>query len=465
MTLQGIKDRKAYRQLDFFEPYAKQRQFIKLTSTKREAALIAGNQVGKTHVGGFMAACHLTGLYPDWWDGRRWDRPVRAWMASPTGMMTRDGGQKKLCGEPGVKEMFGTGFIPKERFIGQPSRTRGVTDAWDTLQVRHNSGGISVLKFKSYEQGREKFQSETLDFVWCDEEPDAKIYGEILTRIAATDGMVYCTFTPLLGRSEVVLRYVERPSKDRGMVNMTDEEAGHITAEMRAKNRAGWASYEVEARSRGVPLLGSGRVYEIGEEAITEPRLEYVPEEWAKLWCIDFGLGRRFAADLLLWDRDNDVIHVHAALDFEQNGSIYHAAAMRLVGAEVPVAWPHDGNAKDKGSGEPLAEIYKAHGLRMLPEHATHSTGGYAVEAGIRELDERMKSGRFKVARHLQNWFEQFRFYHRKDGVIVKERDHHMDATRTGIMMKRSAKPVGLGMTTTKRQTSFTCSGLDFDLF
>ena len=53
-----------------------------------------------------------------------------------------------------------------------------------------------LLGFKSYDQGREKFQTETLDLVWLDEEPDEYIYTESLTRTNATNGIVYMTFTP-----------------------------------------------------------------------------------------------------------------------------------------------------------------------------------------------------------------------------------------------------------------------------
>jgi hypothetical protein len=156
----------------------------------RERLLIAGNQNGKTHIGAYEAACHLTGLYPDNWKGRRFDRPTRGWIAGETSLVVRDVQQKKLCGEPGVIDLFGTGMIPKDLFVDKPSLARGITDAYDTIQVRHVSGGVSVARFKSYEQGRTKFQGETLDWLWFDEEPPEDIYSEGLTRTAATKGMV-----------------------------------------------------------------------------------------------------------------------------------------------------------------------------------------------------------------------------------------------------------------------------------
>jgi hypothetical protein len=118
---------------------------------------------------------------------------------------------------------------------------------------------------------------------------------------------------------------------------------------------------------------------------------------------------------------------------------------MKQVGILVPVAWPHDGTQRERGSGESLSKLYKAQGLRMCDQHATFVDGGYSTEAGILEMDERFQTGRLRVARHLAEWFEEYRDYHRKDGLIVKERDDIMSATRIGVMARRFGRPVLLG--------------------
>lgn len=444
-VLEAMDTQTAFNRLQLFKPYPKQAKFIELGATKRERLFMAANQIGKTETGAYETACHLTGLYPDDWKGRKWDRPVKAWAAGESGLVTRDASQKKLCGEPGVAELFGTGMIPRHLFVDDPTRSRGVSEAFDTIQVRHVSGGISVLRFKSYEQGRTKFQAETLDFVWCDEEPPSDVYSEILTRITATQGMVFVTFTPLKGPTEVVLKYTDEPSPDRVVVTMTIDEAEHISPEYRKKIIAGYRPHEREARAKGIPMMGEGRVFLCTEEHITEPPIEYVPEHWAKLWAIDFGMGHPFAAVLLLWDRDLDVLHVHKTIKMADAIIMQHAARMKQVAAAVPVAWPHDGHQRDRQSGEPMSRLYKAEGLQMYHEHATWPTGGYSMEAGLTEMDERMKNGKLKVSRELAEWLEEYRFYHRKDGVVVPLKDDLMSATRVGVMMKRIAKPVPLG--------------------
>jgi len=429
-----------------------------------ENYVTAGMVHHNTWGGAVETAYHLTGLYPPWWAGRRFHKPVSAWCAGVTGTLVRDGPQKLLCGKAGVTDEWGTGLIPKSLLLDK-STARGVTDAIDTLQIKHVSGGISTLVFKSYEAGREKFQSATLDFIWLDEEPPIEIYTECLARFAATAGMLYMTFTPLKGRSNVVLRFMEEPSADRDFVIMTILDAEHIKPEDRQKIIDSYPVHEREARVNGVPMMGSGRIFTVSEEMIREPLIERIPSHWTKLWSIDFGIGHPFAAVLMLWDKDNDVLHVHHCFKMADGLPINHAAAMKPLGANVPVAWPHDGTQREKGTGESLSSLYKKQGLRTLGEHATWPDGGISTEAGILEMQERMSTGRLKVASHLSEWFEEFRFYHRKDGLIVRVRDDIMSATRIGVMAKRYGQPVALGSELRKRRQDVLATGLDFPLF
>jgi phage terminase large subunit-like protein len=196
-----------------YRPYPRQRQFHAAGKTCRERLFMAGNQLGKTWAGGFEWAMHLTGRYPDWWTGRVFDRPVRLWAAGVTGESTRDNPQRVLVGPPQRKERWGTGAIPKA-CLKDWTAGRGAPGGLDSVVVRWGGGsdvqaGESVLAFKSYEKGREKWQGETLEGVWFDEEPPLAIYSEGLTRTNATGGIVMVTFTPLQGMSEVVKLYLE----------------------------------------------------------------------------------------------------------------------------------------------------------------------------------------------------------------------------------------------------------------
>lgn len=195
--------RKRRNKLADYRPYAKQLEFHAAGAIHDERLLMAGNQLGKTYCGAAETAMHLTGRYPHNWPGWRFTAPVRMWAASKTNEVTRDTVQKYLIGEPKEEAEWGTGMIPAECLI-KTVRKQGVPDALDGAIVKHASGGTSILGFKSYDQGRQKFQGETLNFCWLDEEPPMDVYMEVITRLNATKGRAMITFTPLLGMSEVV---------------------------------------------------------------------------------------------------------------------------------------------------------------------------------------------------------------------------------------------------------------------
>jgi phage terminase large subunit-like protein len=174
---------------------------------------MAANRVGKTEgVGGYETTLHLTGEYPPWWKGRRFDRPIGAWAAGKTGETTRDIVQAKLFGpvegSGPTKRFAGTGLIPGDS-IGDCSWRGGFPDLADSVAIRHKSGGMSRLGLKSYQQGRGAFEGTEQDLVWLDGEPPLDVYVECLVRTMTTGGLVLVTFTPLEGMSDVVTSFLE----------------------------------------------------------------------------------------------------------------------------------------------------------------------------------------------------------------------------------------------------------------
>jgi phage terminase large subunit-like protein len=181
--------------------YAKYIALFAAGAKYRERCMMAGNRTGKTEgTGGYEVTVHLTGLYPDWWEGKRFIQPVRALVAGDTATTVRDIVQRKLCGPP---QKPGTGLIPFASF-GTTTAKAGVPGADDIVKVRHEpTGQLSELQFRSYDQGRISFQGTKREVVWCDEEPPKDVYDECLLRTMTTGGIVICTFTPLNGLSEV----------------------------------------------------------------------------------------------------------------------------------------------------------------------------------------------------------------------------------------------------------------------
>lgn len=164
--------------------YVKHMQFFGAGTEHMERCMMAANRVGKTWgVGGYETALHLTGLYPDWWPGRRFNDPVGAWAAGDTRTTTRDIVQVALLGvggDAGTGEL-GTGLIPGDLIAGKPTPMQGVPGGVDTVAVRHKSGGVSILGFKSFDQGRRTFQGTKKQVAWLDEEPPIDVYEELIS--------------------------------------------------------------------------------------------------------------------------------------------------------------------------------------------------------------------------------------------------------------------------------------------
>lgn len=434
-----VKDIRAKRnRLTAYKPYSRQKVFHEGSTEYRERLFMAGNQLGKTWAGAYEVAMHLTGRYPAWWTGRRFPYATRWMVGSESAELTRKGVQRLMIGPPELREEWGTGAIPYD-CLKDTSMKAGVPDAISSAVVRHECGEDSVIQFLSYDQGRTKWQADTVDGVWFDEEPPLAIYTEGLTRTNATAGMVFVTFTPLLGMSEVVKRYLLEKPAGTTVTNMTIEDAEHYTPAQREAIIAAYPAHEREARAKGVPILGSGRVFPVAEDAIKVKAFP-VPTHWPRIVGLDFGIDHPTAAVWMAWDRDNDTIFVTDCYRVKDAGIANHSMAIRARGDWVPVAWPHDGLQRDKGSGEQLAKQYRDQGLSLLKDRATFEDGSNGLEAGVAEMLTRMQTMRLRVFSHLEDWFEEFRLYHRKDGMIVKLTDDLMSATRYGMMMRRFAK-------------------------
>jgi hypothetical protein len=214
------------------------------------------------------------------------------------------------------------------------------------------------------------------------------------------------------------------------------------TREQADKIIAGYPAHERDARAKGIPILGSGRIFPLAQETVECAPLAVVPGHWVQIGGLDFGWDHPTAGVKLVWDRDADIVYVTATYRASEDIPLVHAGAMKPWGKGLPFAWPHDGLQHDKGSGEELASQYRNHGLNMLPERATFDDGGNGVEAGLMDMLNRMRTGRLKVYAYLVDWFDEFLLYHRKNGKVVKEYDDLLSATRYALMMLRFAAPV-----------------------
>jgi phage terminase large subunit-like protein len=466
-----IQRRRARRKLYSYYPdegplrrelYPKHLEFFRAGADYRERCALAANRIGKTEgMGGYEMAVHLTGRYPDWWEGRCFDRPIRAWAAGKLKETTRDIIQTKLFGPvvfiDGKRAFAGTGLIPGDD-IGAVTWRQGVPNLADTIMVRYWKDGAPIgwsrLGLKSYEQGRGSFEGVEQDVVWLDEEPPTDIYGECLIRTATTGGMVMMTYTPLDGITEVVQEFMAGigigpvpGSTSRYTVNAGWNDVPHLDEQTKAELLASTKSYLRDARSKGLPALGEGVVFPVPDEAITIAPFA-IPAHWPRICGLDLGWDHPTAAVWLAWDRDTDTIYLYDEYAASEQVIPIHASAIKARGDWIPVAWPHDGHQHEKGSGEQLAQQYRAEKVAMLHEHARFPETGseteteqsrVSVEAGLHDMLQRMLEGRFKVFSHLQGWLKEKAIYRREKGKVVKLGDDRISASRYGLMMLRYA--------------------------
>jgi phage terminase large subunit-like protein len=433
-----------------YKPYPWQVEFHNAGIDNPERMLMAANRVGKTVSAACEVSFHLTGNYPDWWKGKRFDKPVLVWTGSPTNETSKDIVQNELLG--GLGENLGTGWVPRGSLAGKPTtRQAGVKNVVDSFQVRHKSGGLSLCVLKTYEQGWQKWQGTAPHVVWMDEEPDDyKIFSEAQTRILTSHGIVLVTFTPLSGLTDLVQHFMEMDGqKDSGVFikGATWDDAPHLSKEDRDRLSASYRDHEREARTKGVPMMGEGAVFPVSDEAIKIDPIR-IPDHWARIKGCDFGIDHPAAGVEIAWDRDQDIVYIVDCYRKAGETAAYHAAWFNKGDKRIPVAWPHDGVNREKSGGKTLADHYRDHGVNMLPKSArypkargeTEEKGGpQPVEPIVDEVLERMNTGRLKVFSTCPLWLEEKRSYHRKDGKIVDKRDDLLKASFYAIMMKRYA--------------------------
>jgi phage terminase large subunit-like protein len=433
-------------------PYPWQAEFHSKVAFGR--MLMCPNRVGKTRCGAAEVAIHATGMYPPWWQGKRFSHAIDIAVGANTNENSRDITQRELIGGDkvlaGGGRNWGTGWVPLEKMImkketGEPAKRQcGIDNVVDYVDIEHVTGKTSRVTFKTYKQGREAWEGSGYDLVWMDEEPDDQsIFTEAMTRCADRGGVIYVTRTPLFGKTLIVSTFMEKKDgRDMWFKNVTWDDAPHLDEKTKKTLLATYPAHEIDARTRGIPMMGEGRVYPVSDDDVScEPFI--IPKHYARICGIDFGWDHPTAGAWLAWNRDADVVYVYDCFRESHKEPVYHANTIKSRSEWVPVAWPHDGLRGGSGGGPALSDQYRKHGVKMLPDSARYDPdkgGGQDTEPIVMETLDRMRTGRFKVFKNLGAWFEELRSYHRKNGKIVRVHDDLLSATHYGLMMLRCAR-------------------------
>lgn len=444
-AIQAFAEHKKYNLIDSIFPaegpfsrdkYHKHVEFFAAGKKHRFRVLGGGNGSGKSFTGAAELTYHMTGEYPDWWPGHRFKKAIKVWVVCESGSLWRDSMQQALLGSVGEEQ--GTGLIRKELLYDTKSMP-GVPGAIGQIQTKHKSGGISSVTVKTFEMGRNQFQAATLDLLIFDEEPPEDIYAECIMRTRGVKGVkepgkVMMMFTPLKGLSEVVLRFlpngrfppggVHPEHSERFAIAVSWEDAPHLSEEDKATMMAEMPPNERDARTKGIPALGSGRIYPISEDDIVVKPFP-IPDYFPRAYGLDFG----WDPTAVIWIAQDPVTQIKYIYAEYKRGKItdaQHAFAVQQRGAWMSgAADPSGGGRRD--DGKMRIDYYRSLGLDLHP-------GYNSLITGIGQVYNELESGTLKIFSNLEKVLDEIRVYRYDSKDTNKpargQDDHLLDALR-----------------------------------
>ena len=442
--------------LSQYDPYPYQLAFHnakghETNEPAKQRFLMAGNGTGKTFSAAAETAIHATGVYPDWWEGTRFNHPVQIIVGAKTNDAAVKVVQKELFGEIMDKSELGTGAVPLDCINKTFKMKPGVPGAISDVLIKHvPTGRWSKISIMSYDQKPKAFMGTRFDVGWLDEEPPMEIWSQFIRgTLSRSHAILYITATPEEGMTQVVLNFTNDLKPGQALLTATWDDAPHLSAEEKEQRLAAFPPHEREMRSKGVPMMGTGLIFPFAEEELVVTPFE-IPAHWPQIDGIDFGWNHPFAAVKLAWDRDTDTVYLTAEYRVKGNIPTQHADVIKKWGDWIPVAWPHDGLNTEKGTGSQLVQEYHDAGLNMLQKKATNAPdamqgekegeGGNSREKALLDMYNRMENGKFKVFSTCRLFLEEVRMFHRDEkGKIVDLMDDIISATRYAHMMLRHA--------------------------
>lgn len=359
----------------------------------------------------------------------------------------RDTAQKELLGPLGE---HGTGMLPAHT-LGKFWALQGTPQAVDIIKVKHITGGWSTLGFKNYQQDIGSFMGTAMDVIWLDEECPLDIYNECNIRTATTKGIMLVTFTPLDGLTPMVVNFCKKAdflvgakpvvavehesefdeadgdylvgaSVSKAVIQAGWDDAPWLDAETKARLLEDTPLHLRDARTKGIPAMGSGNVYPIPVEELLVDPFE-IPESWPRMYALDVGWNRTAA----IWgalDPSTDTLYLYDEHYVGQQPPPVHAYSIKSRGDWIHGVIDPASRGRSQVDGQKLWSNYKELGLTLF-------LAKNEFESGILATSQRLTAGKLKVFKTLVNLQKEYLLYRRdKNGKVVKENDHLCDCMR-----------------------------------
>lgn len=428
-----------YNKITKFEPDEWQLKAFALGKTEKVRGIMAANRIGKSYAATFELVCHLTGLYPEWWPGHKFDRAVNCLMLgeSWSQIINPDAIHDLVFGR--LIEL-GTGWIPKDKIFNVQKSGQLGTIA--ICNIQHISGQFSSLKVGTYQSGDNVLMGSTLDFVLIDECPnDKSILPQCVKRTWSSGGKVLAAFTPEKGLNDTVKEFWDSEGiYHSGLIHVTLFDSSLYTDEQKQMMVNSIPPWQQQFSIYGNPSAGQAAVFGgIMKQDITMPP-PHIPDHWKRLSSIDFGF--RDPNIVLFGTKDPalDVFYIYDELCHRDTEIIN--IAPQIVSRQkqfIPLVFPPDGYA-ERGIGTTLIKKYQECGVITTTEIAANWLydplgNDRSISTGIIHIRQLLKDGKLFISPACTELLKEFDLYqYGNNGKFLDKDNHAVDALRYLIM-------------------------------
>ena len=450
----AMVDDMQYNQLKYFRPFEHQRRFFATAGTSRRG-ILAANRIGKTVSTCYETAMHLTGLYPEWWTGHKFDTAVTCMVAGEGWSQVALVLQNELLGTQDVKltDNIGTGAIPRSCIIRETMRSDGPNCIG--VEILHTSGSKSYLLFANYTQEVRQMQGFKLNLAVFDEQPPDDFFSEIVTRTATTQGIILCSFTPLKGLNGLVSKFWNREEGYEFVrVAWTDvpeyDPWGEpfLLAETRRQLERDYLPHEREARIAGKPVLGKGAVFQIRDWPVYKSgdyKFSEMPH-LRRIIALDLGLvNDKTVISLMYHDPYEHTVWLHRQIVVqgieEAVPTQYVSHLLRPEVFGTPIVLPPDASTQGRYtmSSESIRELFERYELNVIqkpimnpPDSMGRVTNHKSY--GINQMRQMMEVGSFMINENCVDFLKEAQNYYVDQHGRFSDPDDTIDSARYGLM-------------------------------
>ena len=405
---------------------------------KRNRWVFGGNRSGKTECGAVECVYLACGIHPY----RENKKEVSGWVVSLSRQVQRDVAQAKILHYLNPK------YIEKIVMMSG-SKDSPESGMIDFILIKNALGGVSKIGFRNCEQGREKFQGASLDFVWFDEEPPYDIYTECKMRVLDKKGDIFGTMTPLKGLTWVYNEIYLNDSKSSEVwcEHMQWEDNPFLNKEEIDSLSSSMSPDELESRKYGRFVNSSGMVYSEFDENVHVIDPFDVPKDWYDKISIDPGLNNPLSAHWYAEDFDGNIYVIAEHFEAKKD-VVYHSQKIKEISERL--CWPRASNGmisalidsaanqRTLASEKNVVELFYENGILVSPKVNKDMFAGIsAVKSYLKTADGK---SRLFIFKNCVNMISEFKSYWWGSGDNpIKKDDHALDELRYYIMSKKGA--------------------------